>query len=439
MVGYAAERRDFTWGRLGPRDLDAPLPEPTQAQLRAHYDENRDAFTTPPSKRLTYALLTPEMLIDEIDLPEADLRREYEARAETYIRPERRLVERLSFPDAAAARDARAAIEDGETSFEAIVNARGLELADIDLGDVTRAELGADAAEPVFAAETGDIVGPVKTDLGPALFRVNGVLAAQETSFEEARPELRAALAADRARRMIETRMEEVDDLLAGGATLEELPGETPMQVDEMLWNETVDAGPAAYAAFSEAAAAVTAEDYPEVRMLDDGGIFALRLDAEVPAQVKPFDAVRATVADRWRAERTRDRLAEQARALLPEMESGADGAMPGINLFAETGITRNGFIRDAPRDMVAAVFDMDPGEARVVRGADSVAVVRLDAVRAPDADAPEVAQMRQRLAQQAGDALAQDFYGAFADAVRARAGVSLNQQAINAVHSNFQ
>jgi peptidyl-prolyl cis-trans isomerase D len=88
---------------------------------------------------------------------------------------------------------------------------------------------------------------------------------------------------------------------------------------------------------------------------------------------------------------------------------------------------------------MIAAVFDMEVGETRVVRGQDSVAAVRLDAVRAPDQAAPEVAQMRERLLQQASDAMAQDFYSAFADAARARAGVSLNQAAINAVHSNFQ
>ena len=265
------------------------------------------------------------------------------------------------------------------------------------------------------------------------------MLNAQETTFEEARPELREALAADRARRMIETRMEEVSNLLAGGARLEELADETPMRVDGMLWNETVDDGPAAYAAFSEAAAAVTAEDYPEVRMLEDGGIFALRLDEEVPARVKPFAEVRAAVEESWRASETRDRLATQARDLLPGLEDGTDAAASGITLTRERGITRNRFIQDAPEDLVATVFDMETGEARVVRGQDGVAVVRLDAVRAPDPDAPEVAQMRQRLAQQAGDALAQDFYGAFADAVRARAGVDLNQQAINAVHSNFQ
>ena len=59
----------------------------------------------------------------------------------------------------------------------------------MDLGDVRKIDLGR-AGDAVFAAAAGDIVGPLDSAVGPALFRVNAVLAAQETTFEEALPEL---------------------------------------------------------------------------------------------------------------------------------------------------------------------------------------------------------------------------------------------------------
>ncbi len=438
VIGFAAERRDFVWATLEAADLDAPLPTPSTEQLRSYYEANEEEFTTPPSKRITYALLTPEMLIDDIELPEEDLRREYKAREETYIRPERRLVERLSFPDMAAARAAFESIKASETTFETLVEERGLSLSDIDLGDVTRDDLGP-AAKTVFNGEAGSVVGPAQTDLGPALFRINGVLEAQETSFEDARPELRDALAADRARRMIETRMEEADNLLAGGATLEELPDESGMELGEIVWNETVDSGIAAYAAFDEAAAEITSEDYPEVKMLEDGGMFALRLDENLPASLQPFDTVRDAVEAGWRAQETIDRLKAQAETLLPDLANGADAAALGLTLVEETGITRNRFIQNTPEDMVSTIFEMETDEARLVAGQDRVAIVRLDAIRGPDEASQQVKQMRSRLNQQAGDALAQDLYATFADAIRARAGLTLNREAINAVHNNFQ
>ena len=62
-----------------------------------------------------------------------------------------------------------------------------LTLDDIDLGDVSKSDLGA-AGEAVFALASPGIVGPFMSDLGPALFRMNAVLAAQNTTFDAAKP-----------------------------------------------------------------------------------------------------------------------------------------------------------------------------------------------------------------------------------------------------------
>ena len=143
------------------------------------------------------------MLLDSVAIEESTLRAEYEASEAEYNRPERRLVERLVYLDATAADRAAAQLEVEGTTFEALVQERGLNLADVDLGDVTRLELDA-AGEAVFAAEVGDVVGPLPSNLGPALFRVNAVLPAQNTPFEEAEPRLRQRLALDAARRQVE-------------------------------------------------------------------------------------------------------------------------------------------------------------------------------------------------------------------------------------------
>jgi peptidyl-prolyl cis-trans isomerase D len=122
--------------------------------------------------------------------------------------------------EAQAAFDAIAA---GETDFDTLVEERDLTLADIDLGEVAVDDLPAEAAEVIFADTESEIIGPLPSRLGPALYRVNAVLEATETSFEEARADLREELADEAARREIAVMREEIDDLLASGATLEEL------------------------------------------------------------------------------------------------------------------------------------------------------------------------------------------------------------------------
>ena len=214
LLGFVGETRSFTWAALDDSALDAPVPAPTEEELAQFHQDNIARYTLPETRDITYAWLTPDMLIDTVEIDEATLRKAYDEQSDRFNQVERRLVERLVLPDTAAAEAAIARIESGDSSFEAEVTDRGLALPDVDMGDVTRGDLG-DAADAVFAAEVDTVVGPFASDLGPAIYRVNGVLPAQETSFEEAQPILREQLVQDRARRVIDSLITDIDDLLA--------------------------------------------------------------------------------------------------------------------------------------------------------------------------------------------------------------------------------
>lgn len=435
---YVGETRDFTWARLDQTDLDAPLPEPSEDELIAYHQANTPDFTTPEMKRITYAVLLPDMLIDTVQVDETALREAYDSRSAEFNQPERRLVERLVFADADAAQSARAAIDAGETDFAATVAARGLDLADIDLGDVTEDELGAAGAD-IFAAEQDAVIGPIDTDLGPALFRINGVIPARETPFEAAQFILREELANDRATRIIDQQMQSIDDLLAGGATLEEVAAETEMQLGSIDWFDGLGEDIAAYAAFTEAAADLAAEDFPEVLPLEDGGIVAMRLDEILEPRIQPLAEVRKDVIDGWEASETEKRLRAQAEAILPRLEEGQAFEANGLVPERETGLSRRNSVTGTPGDFMQTVFTLQPGDATLVEGFGAVWLVRLDAINPADPGDEDVAALTDALTQEAEAALARDIFNIYQNAVRARLGASLNQQAINAVHANFQ
>lgn len=437
LVDYVAARRSFTMAVLTAEDLDAPLPEPDEATLKAYYDAHAEQFTLPETKQITYVTLTPEMIVDQVEVDEAALRELYDARKADYSVPERRLVERLAFADEAAASSAMAQIEVGGTTFEALVEARGLSLTDVDLGDLAASDLGA-AAEAIFAAGIGAVVGPLPSDLGPALYRVNGVLEARETSFEGARDDLREELAAERARRMIETQAQDIDDLLAGGATLEELAQETDMQLGKIDWSVNSAEGVAAYDAFREAAQNVSPEDFPEVGYLEDGGIFALRLDDTLPPRPEPFDDARDRVITGWTLQQTEAALKAQAETVLAGLTGDADFAETGLKVQVENGLTRTAYLDGTPPDFMTQVFEMEPGEMRVIGAGERMQIVRLDEVL-PPADTPDLEQMRQGYGQQLDQVLAQALFEAFARDARLRAHPTLDQRALNAVQSSFQ
>ncbi len=436
LVDYVGAKRSFTWAALNEVDLTSPVPAPTDEQLQTYYDANTDQFMLPASKSISYILMTPGDVLDEVEVSEEELQQAYEDRAEEYVQPERRLVERLVFGSEASADQAAAALEVNGTTFEALVLDRGLTLEDVDIGDVAQQDLGA-AGDPVFAAEVNDVVGPLPTNLGPALFRINGVLPSLNTTFEEARPALQQDIAGDRAIRQVEVRARDLDDQLAGGATLEQLAEESKMTLGKIEWTEASEEDIAGYAGFREAAAALTAEDFPKIDQLEDGSVYAMRLDGTLDERANPFEDARPDVVAAWTADQVMQALRAQAETIKTELENGADFESLGLTPTPQTGLTRDAVINGTPSDMLKSVFDAAPGDIRIVEGDDAVVVLRVDSVT----DAQESTQNQQLLAQlseQLNQQLSQDIFSIFSDDVVRRAVPLVDQQAVNAVHVNF-
>ncbi|WP_050928518.1 peptidyl-prolyl cis-trans isomerase [Aestuariivita boseongensis] len=437
IVEFVGQRRSFTWARLGPEALTEPVATPSEEALRSFYDENIDAYTLPETKSITFVQLLPTDILDSVQIDEEALRQAYAAREEEFNQPERRLVERLVFSTQEAANDAKAQLEVGGTSFELLVQDRGLSLSDVDMGDVARADLG-EAGDAIFAANAGDVVGPLPSSLGPALFRINGVLAAQETSFEEAEPMLRDELAQNRARRELEVLSQEFEDLLAGGATLEELAAETDMVLGQIDWTEDALDDIAAYGAFRTAAAAVTVDDFPEIDFLDDGGLFALRLDDTLPPRPQPFEDARAAVEEDALRAATEEALEDQATSVIASMATEGDFATAGLTPNVETDLTRTAFIDGTPPELIIAVFEMEPGDLRVIPANGSVLVVRLDEVKPADTTG-DMANLREALGEELDQTLAQALFQAFVRDVQFRADPQIDERALNAVMTSFQ
>jgi len=439
IITYLGQARTVAHVRLGEDALDAPVPVPTDAEIAAYYDANSADFTEPGYKAITYAWLTPAMMAEGIEIPEADLRAAYDARADDYDIPARRMVERLGFADDAAARAAMDAIDADETDFDTLVADRGLDLRDVDLGVVTEADLG-DAGAAVFALEEPGVAGPLPSPLGPALFRVNAILTARAISFDEARAELRDDLARDRAETALVAEIEPLEDLLAGGATLEDLAAETDLELGRMDWRGPGDADAeiAAYDAVNIAAERLAEDDFPEIRQAADGTLFALRLDETVPPRVPPLDDIRDAVARAARAAAVQSALRAQAEGLAEALSTGTAFDELGLDSPARTTVTRRSAPAELPQDAVEAAFAMEPGAARVLGDGEGVVLMRLDAITPPDPDAEQTQALRQAITGQAAQSMAGNVLSVIARSVQSEAGISVNQAALNAVHANI-
>ncbi|MFM2354416.1 MAG: hypothetical protein RLZZ528_152 [Pseudomonadota bacterium] len=435
---WSSETRDFTLAQLFASDLPEPVPAPTDDQVKAYYDANLDPFTAPEARKLTTVWLSPDMVAAEAEVDEAALREAYQERIDEFVVPERRLVERLVFESDAAAAEAKARIDAGEVDFAAVVAERGLSLADIDLGEQSKEDLGA-AGEAVFALTEPGLVGPLPSEFGPALFAMNAILVAQETTFDEARDELDGEARMDRARRIVADRSSGIEDLLASGATLEDVAKETGMELGQMSFTADSEGGLAGYSAFREAAAAVTADDFPELIPLDDGGVFALRLDEIVPPALRPLDEVRDAVVDAWTRDETLRRLTDRAAEIAALADNGATLESLGLVTTRYDGFARGGHVADAPDEIAQAVFETEAGKSKAVEAEGLVHVLAVTAVHAADLADPEVSALRGQVEARATQGLSQDLLDLFTSGIQSEAGITLNSPAIAAINAQLQ
>ena len=314
VLAFLGERRTFDWLRLDPSLLPAADPRPDRRRSPVPTTTPTPSATPAPRPaRSPTPPSPPTALAATIELPDADLRAAYDADLAHYQTPERRALDRIAFATDADAEAAKARLDKGEVTFDALATERGLQPADIDQGTVTADSLSPEARDAVFGAAGPGIVGPVPTPLGPSLYRINAVLAASTRSFEDAKAEIAERKALEQATAQIHDETAAIEDLLAGGAKAEEIASETAMELGTLALDRDSSGGLADDPAFVSAANAARQGEETDLIELADGGLATLRVDAIVPPAPIPLAEIRDRVAADWTAERTAEALAQLA------------------------------------------------------------------------------------------------------------------------------
>ena len=438
LYKFLSEERSFRWAPVSKDTLDTPNATPTDADLAAFHTENADQFMTQQIRKVTYASITPQMLVPTIDVDETRLQELYDERTLEYNQPPRRIIERLSFPDAATAADAKARIDADEMTFEALVQERGLNLEDVNQGVVARSDLDSAIADVVFGLEEPGVTEPVETSLGPALYRVNAILEATSVPFEDVRNDLLQELSEDEARRIIGDQVVDIDDLLVGGASLEDLALETDLELGQIDMIATTTNGIAGYDNFRNEVARVSTDDFPEIKELSDGGIFAIRLDEIIEPQLPDLEVIKEAVIAAWDTAETNRRLAELGDDLMAQVKAGTSMEDLGLTATSQDNSARADQVPGTPVTLLSEVFKLDEGGVALVQNDDLTVLVELNSIISADLTGEEAQRFIGQLNTQSAQAMAADVFEAFGQNVQLRHGLTTNAGALTALNSAY-
>ncbi len=416
--------------------------QPGEDALTKFYDAHQDLFRAPEYRSLTVVSLAPSDLAQGIEIPEAKLKDEYDQRQDEFVLPERRDVQQILAPSEAKAKEAAAALAAGKDWKEVATQIAGQNPETVELGLMTRDAMPKALADVAFELPVDKASDPVQSPLGWHILRVVKIAPPATQTFEEAKAKLEAEVARREAVDRVYKVANQVDDALAGGATLDDVVARFGLKktvvdaVDESGLDPDGKTAPlpAAPAEVLKLAFATEAGRTSRVTETADDAIFAVRVDKVTPPVVRPLAEVRDKAIAAWREEQQRERAAKEADALAaavkPETTLAALAAEKGLK-----ATTTEPFLRSPGREaalapaLIAKLFAAKPGEAVTAADATGSYVAQLTQVQSAD-QIPEAAAASLKRELTAG--LQRDLGDEFNQALRAHFPVDVKRAVVD-------
>lgn len=418
LTAYELERRS---ARLVSVAVDTDtVSDPDGAALASWYDDVKSRYDAPMLRTARIGSLTPQMFASAIEVSDAEIADAYADRIDEFTTPERRRVRQMVFEDAASADTARDRVAGGE-DFEAVAaDMLGWTGDDTNLGLVTRRDLDGAVGEAVFAAETGAIAGPAESVFGVHLLVVDEIQEGGETSLADVSDTIRATLQSEAATDMIYEKVNQIEDRIASGATLDEAMAEvsgrlvTIADIDRR--GNDIDGNPIAGEAADLAQDSVVLEtiwssDIDEQSVIQEGAddlFFIVEVTAETDPRERSLDEVRTRAIADWKRVEAIKNAREAAEASIAD--AGAFDDVETTSDFRRNGI---GLDHEAARLIATAVFAQDIGEARVVETGSEAIAVRTETIVAAEED--ELSNSSNLVANMIDNAIRQDVLAALA------------------------
>jgi peptidyl-prolyl cis-trans isomerase D len=431
VFDYLKERRRADLVAFGFAGQLLP-PAPDEAVLKRYYTNNPTRYTSPEYRHVRIVILSPDTIGRGLTIPDADLQAWFKLHKADYVSEEKRSLQVITTGSADVAARLAAQWRAGADWDAMQAAAKGAGATTVPLDNATVKEVPSpELAKAAFAAQEGQVVGPVTEPLGSYVLKVTSITPAKNPSFESLRDEIHAKVAAEKAADLVEARAQKLQDLFAGGAKIDEVPadlGAAGAAGTLDAQGNTPEGTPAPIPAQGDARqliidAAFKTNPGDPIQPTEgpDHFWYAVAVDSITKPARKPFEKALPDVTNDWRRDQVRHAQEEKAAHLLSIVKGGVKltSAVWGTG---EQVVHTEPLVRGKPQfglpaELVQTLFSMQPGEATMTQTDKGFLVVQLTDVLKPDpaSDSAGFAEARQGL----NSALHDDYLQIYAAALR--------------------
>ena len=435
-----------------PVDLFKAGLKPTDTELQRYYAANRARYIVPEQRVIRFARIGPQ-LVANAAASDQEVTANYNANKAKYAPKDTRAISQAVAPDQATA-NAIAARAKGGATLAAAAAPAGANAAVASLDAQTResyaAIAGDRAAAAVFAVESGAIVGPIQSDFGWVVAKVESIKTEGGKPESAARAEIATQLTADKRKAAIEDLVDRVQTAVDDGSNFSEAASAAKLNAEAtplILANGTSRAAPT-YRAPPDLAAAIKAgfeiaqNDPPEIVEIANNGGYALVSPGDVvPATPAPLGDIRAQVAADW----INSQAVARAKAAATAIAAKASRGVPLAQAVRDAGIALPAVRPLAARRMqiamaespvppaIRTLFTVTEGKSKMVADAGNRAFYVVKVTKVVPGNALLQPGLIARMQGELQTAVGGDYVSQLVSALRADMKVERNEGAIAA------
>ena len=425
--------------------------DPSAADLQTYYSQNKNRYMVPEQRVLRIAAIGPEQVAG-VAASDKEIADYYNANQDTYGAKDIRVISQVVTQDQAAAQGVANRAKGGQ-AFAAAAAPAGFSAADISVGPQTKEQFtglaGAQVANAAFGAAEGAVIGPIRSEFGWHVVKIDQVRREGGKSLDAAKAEIAAKLNADKRKARIDELADQVQSAIDDGASFSEAVAQAKLQTVETppltasgasIANPSYKPTPTVSAAL-KSGFELAENDEPVVDALpNDGGSIVVSVARVIPAAPAPFAEVSSRVRNDWieaQASQRARQLGQSIEAKVAKGASVADAAKGSpVNVIVRPvsgrRIQLSQFQGRVPPPL-QMLFSLTQGKSRLVGGTENEGfyVVKLNKITLGNAMSQPglVSQTQQQMQQTLGQEYALQLLAAMRQAV----GVKRNDKAVAA------
>lgn len=445
-----AQQREISQAVISPANyLSQVTLEPNEA--KAYYDKNTKLYSLPERARVEYVVFSMDSLLQNAQVSEADIQKYYKENMGRYERPEERHARHILIKvDAKASADDKAKAKAKAEAVLAQVKQNSAGFAEVakresqdvgsageggDLGFRTRSTPSTAFDDTLFGMKSGDIAGPVETQFGFHLIKLEEIKAGTVRPLEEVRTEITEDVKKSGVGRLYAEKAEEFSSkVYEQSDSLKPAADALKLTVAQSGWITAGQAEPALLnnekllkVLFS--ADSVKFKRNTEAIEVAPNTLVSARVLEHIPSARQPFEVVQELIGEQLKANKAAEQAKKDGEDKIARLRKGEDAGLqwsPAQNVSREKP---EGLSPEAAQVVFRADTSKLPGYAGFAGPDGRYVIFRLSKVT--DATTTN-AEEDKKLAGQISTMLGREAHAARMKSLREKSKVIINKERLD-------